>query len=208
MNRYKIVSLVLAVALLAALARLVVGFEQTAPAAGGNAVYENILARKSVRSYTDRPVGRPQLDTLLHAAMAAPSGRDMRPWKFVVVDRRDVLDTLHAHLPKAAMLAEAQAAIVVCGDLTIKDDQGQPSRNWPLDCAAATQNLLLAAESMGLGAVWTGVWPYDDRIAAVRAALQLPDSIVPLNVVPIGYPKGDTRPKEKYNPHNIHYNRW
>ena len=61
---------------------------------------------------------------------------------------------------------------------------------------------------MGLGAVWTGVWPYDDRMAAVRAALHLPDSIVPLNVVPIGYPKGDNRPKEKYDPHNVRYNRW
>ena len=115
MNRYKIVSLVLAVALLAALARLVVGFEQTAPTSGGNAVYENILSRKSVRSYTERPVGRPQLDTLLHAAMAAPTGRNMRPWKFVVVDRRDVLDSLHARLPKAAMLADAAGTARVLG---------------------------------------------------------------------------------------------
>ncbi len=193
MNRYKIVSLVLAVALLAALARLVVGFEQTAPAAGGNAVYENILARKSVRSYTDRPVGRPQLDTLLHAAMAAPSGRDMRPWKFVVVDRRDVLDTLHAHLPKAAMLAEAQAAIVVCGDLTVKDDQGQPSRNWPLDCAAATQNLLLAATDKGIGSLWI----CDIYFAYPELSAWLGEEGQLVAAVALGYPEESPAPRPR-----------
>lgn len=208
MNKYKIVSLVLAVALLAALARIAVAPTSAPVAATNSPVLENIFARKSVRSYLDRPVSREQLDTLLRAAMAAPSGRDMRPWRFVVIDDEAAMKALADSLPYAKMLDEAKAAIVVCGDLRVKDDNGRSSRNWPLDCSAATENLLLAAESMGLGAVWTGVYPYEERVAAVKSALALPDSVIPLNLIPIGYPKGTTQPKDKYAPENIHYNRW
>lgn len=210
MNKYKIVSLVLAIALIAALVQLVYNTKVAAPVAdtSRNAVLENIFARKSVRSYTDQPVSREQLDTLLRAAMAAPSGRDMRPWKFIIVDEQALIDTLAVYLPKAKMLEEAQAAIVVCGDSSVVDSDGNPSRNWPFDCSAATENLLLAAESMGLGAVWTGVYPYPERVSAVKTALNLPDYIVPLNVIPIGYPKGEQMTKDKYNADNIHYNGW
>lgn len=208
MNRYKIVSAVLAVALLASLARLAVRMNEAPEVDKKAVVLENIFARKSVRSYTDQPVSREQLDTLVRAAMAAPSGRDMRPWKFVVVDDAAVMDSLSRQLPYAKMLQEAAAAIVVCGDMSIVDKSGNPSVNWQFDCSAATQNLLLAAEAMGLGAVWTGVHPYEDRLAAVKRALILPDYIIPLNVIPIGYPKGEALPKDKYAAENIHYNGW
>lgn len=208
MNRYKIVSVVLAVALLASLARLAVRMNEVPEVDKKAVVLENIFARKSVRSYTDQPVSREQLDTLVRAAMAAPSGRDMRPWKFVVVDDAAVMDSLSRQLPYAKMLQEAAAAIVVCGDMSIVDKSGNPSVNWQFDCSAATQNLLLAAEAMGLGAVWTGVHPYEDRLAAVKRALILPEHIIPLNVIPIGYPKGEALPKDKYAAENIHYNGW
>lgn len=212
MNKYKIVSLLLAFALLASLVRLVyVSQTQTdAPAAPGKSevVFQNILNRKSVRAYTDRAVSREQLDTLLRAAMAAPTGRDMRPWKFVVIDDKDALAALAGQLPYAKMLPEAAAAIVVCGDLSVTDDKGKPSTNWTFDCSAATENLLLAAEAMGLGAVWTGVYPYEERQTAVSQALQLPEHIIPLNLIPIGYPKGDPQPKDKYDADNVHFNGW
>lgn len=208
MNRYKIVSAVLAVALLASLARLAVRMNEVPEVDKKAVVLENIFARKSVRSYTDQPVSREQLDTLVRAAMAAPSGRDMRPWKFVVVDDAAVMDSLSRQLPYAKMLQEAAATIVVCGDMSIVDKSGNPSVNWQFDCSAATQNLLLAAEAMGLGAVWTGVHPYEDRLAAVKRALILPEHIIPLNVIPIGYPKGEALPKDKYAAENIHYNGW
>ena len=212
MNKYKIISLLLAFALLASLVRLVyVSQTQTdAPAAPGKSevVFQNILNRKSVRAYTDRAVSREQLDTLLRAAMAAPTGRDMRPWKFVVIDDKEALAALSEQLPYAKMLPEAAAAIVVCGDLSVTDDKGQPSTNWTFDCSAATENLLLAAEAMGLGAVWTGVYPYEERQTAVSQALQLPEHIIPLNLIPIGYPKGDPQPKDKYNADNVHFNGW
>ena len=212
MNKYKIVSLLLAFALLASLVRLVYvsQAQADAPVAPGKSevVFQNILNRKSVRAYTDRAVSREQLDTLLRAAMAAPTGRDMRPWKFVVIDDKEALAALSEQLPYAKMLPEAAAAIVVCGDLSVTDDKGQPSTNWTFDCSAATENLLLAAEAMGLGAVWTGVYPYEDRQTAVSQALHLPEHIIPLNLIPIGYPKGDPQPKDKYNADNVHFNGW
>ena len=212
MNKYKIVSIVLSVALLVHIVRLAWVF--VAPSSGdgvssaSQTVLHNILQRKSVRAYTDRAVSHEQLDTLIRAAMAAPTGRDMRPWHFIVLEGRHQLSPLAKQLPYAKMLAEAQAAVVVCGDMSVTDKEGNPSRNWTFDCSAATENLLLQAEAMGLGAVWTGVYPYEERQTAVSQALQLPEHIIPLNLIPIGYPKGDPQPKDKYNADNVHFNGW
>ena len=209
MNKYKIVSIVLSVALLVHIVRLAWVF--VAPSSGdgvssaSQTVLHNILQRKSVRAYTDRAVSHEQLDTLIRAAMAAPTGRDMRPWHFIVLEGSHQLSPLAEQLPYAKMLAEAQAAVVVCGDMSVTDKEGNPSRNWTFDCSAATENLLLQAEAMGLGAVWTGVYPYDERIEAVKQALHLPDHLIPLNVIPIGYPKGDPQPKDKYDPAKVEY---
>ena len=209
MNKYKIVSIVLSVALLVHIVRLAWVF--VAPSSGdgvssaSQTVLHNILQRKSVRAYTDRAVSHEQLDTLIRAAMAAPTGRDMRPWHFIVLEGRHQLSPLVEQLPYAKMLAEAQAAVVVCGDMSVTDKEGNPSRNWTFDCSAATENLLLQAEAMGLGAVWTGVYPYDERLEAVKQALHLPDHLIPLNVIPIGYPKGDPQPKDKYDPAKVEY---
>lgn len=209
MDKFKIVSLTLSVALLASLVRLVyVSKKQTPAVSKSQVVMQNILQRKSVRSFTDEPVSSEQIDTLLRAAMAAPTGRDMRPWKFVVINERTLLDTLTGKLPYAKMLTQAPAAVVVCGDLSVTDNQGKPSTNWTFDCSAATENLLLAAESMNLGAVWTGVHPYPERIEVVSQALQLPEHIVPLCLVPVGHPKGNQQPKDKFNADNVRYNGW
>ena len=214
MNKYKIVSIVLAFALFVAIARLVRATQTEEPAPEApvqtpvEIVLQNIHSRKSVRNFTEQAVSREQLDTLVRAAMAAPSGRDMRPWKFIVVDDRKVMDRLAEELPYAKMLKTAQAAVVVCGDMSVVDKKGNPSGNWTFDCSAATENLLLAAEAMGLGAVWTGVHPYEERLAAVTKAFNLPENIIPLNVIPIGYPKGEPTPKDKYDERNIHYNAW
>lgn len=210
MNKYKIVSLVLAIALVATLVRLVynTNIEPTDSKPAKEVVMNNILSRKSVRAYTDQPLSKAQLDTLVRAAMAAPTGKDMRPWKFVIVDDKSVIDELAKGLPRAKMLAGAPAAIVVCGDMSITDDNGEPSKNWTLDCSAATENLLLMAESMGIGAVWTGVYPYEDRTKTVKDILGLPEEIKPFCVIPMGHPKGNPQPKDKYNKENIRYNKW
>ena len=122
--------------------------------------------------------------------MAAPTAVNRQPWAFYVVTQRASLDALAQQLPYAKMLAQAQAAIVVCGDME-KAGNMKDKGYWVQDCAAATQNILLAAESMGLGAVWTASYPYDDRTEAVINELNLPNTHIPLNVIPIGYPTGE-----------------
>lgn len=162
---------------------------------------ENIFARKSVRKYLAKPVEKEKTDLLLKAGMAAPTGKDTRPWEFVVVTDRAVLDSMAAALPYAKMLKEAPLAIVVCGDTT-------RSSYWYLDCSAATENILLAVEALGLGAVWTATYPYEDRMTVVKEQTGLPDHILSLCVIPVGYPAIPHSPKNKWNESKVHYNRW
>jgi len=168
---------------------------------------ENILARKSVRAYTPKPVEKGKVDLLVKAAMAAPTAVNKQPWAFIVIDDRAVLDKLAEELPYAKMTAQAPMAIVVCGDLS-KSLHGEEDQYWMLDCSAASENLLLAAESMGLGAVWTAVYPETERMAKVRTVLSLPGHIVPFNLIPIGYPQHKEEAKDKFKEENIHYNKW
>lgn len=166
-----------------------------------------ILERKSVRHFTAQPVSRAMLDMLMRAGMAAPSAKNQQPWVFVAVTDRDVLDFMANGLPSCKMLAQAQAAIVVCGDMQKINSEADKSY-WTQDCSAVTQNILLAAEAMGLGAVWTAAYPYKERTGVVIKALHLPDYILPLSVIPIGYPTGQDLPKDKYKPENIHWEKW
>ncbi len=167
-----------------------------------NQTLQIIFNRKSVRKYTERPVEKEKLEMLVRAGMAAPSSRDRRPWEFVIVTDRDLLDTMGDGLPLARMLKDTKQAIIVCGD-TLKSNNA-----WMLDCSTAAQNILLAAESMGLGAVWTAAYPYPERMQVVRDAMQLPEHIIPLTVIPLGYPTGQEKPKNKFNEQQIHYNKW
>ncbi len=165
------------------------------------AVLENIAERKSVRKYLNKSVEEDKIDAMVKAGMAAPSGMDRRPWEFVVVTDREALDSMAAKLPYAKMLTNAPLAIVVCGDTT-------RSSYWYLDCSAATQNVLLAAEALGLGAVWTAAYPYEDRIVVVRQNTGLPENIVPLCVIPIGYPDGPQKAKDKFDLQRVHRNKY
>ena len=167
-----------------------------------NETLEMIHNRKSVRHFTDQPVSKEQLEILLRAGMAAPSAVNRQPWVFYVVTQREILDSLSEQLPYAKMLTQAQAAIVVCGDME-KAGNLKDEGYWVQDCAAATENILLAAESMGLGAVWTAAYPYDDRTKAVIKKLNLPETHIPLNVIPLGYPTGEDEPKDKWKAENI-----
>ncbi|MDR0560265.1 MAG: nitroreductase family protein [Prevotellaceae bacterium] len=166
-----------------------------------NNTVKNIHARKSVRKYTEQKVSEEDLLLLVKAGMAAPTGKNMKPWHFITVRNRETLDTMSEQLPYAKMLRNVSAAIVVCGDT-------QKSQYWYLDCSAATQNILLAAESVGFGAVWTAAYPYEDRIAAVNACLNIPEGIVPLCVIPVGYPQGTEKPKDKWDETKYHKEKW
>ena len=171
-----------------------------------DAVLENIHARKSVRQFTDEPVSQEHIETMLKAAMAAPTAVNYQPWRFVVITERARLDAMAEVLPYAKMLKQAPLAIVVCGETTWFE--GRENTYWQQDCSAATQNILLAAEALGLGAVWTGVYP-NMELARPRAEfLGLPGTVQPLCCIPIGHHDGTTQPKDKWKPENIHYERW
>lgn len=172
-----------------------------------NEVIEIILNRKSVRKYSDKPVEKEKIELILRAAMAAPSAVNNQPWLFIVIDDRNLLDKLGQELPYSKMLLFSQVAVVVCGDLN-KALDGWEKEFWLQDCSAASENILLAAESLGLGAVWTAVFPAESRIKIVKEILNLPENIMPLNVIPIGYPAGSDLPINKWHEENIHYNEW
>jgi nitroreductase len=167
-----------------------------------NPTLETILNRKSVREYSAKEISEEAMNNLLKAAMAAPSSRDRRPWKLLVISDKALLQELGSKLRSASMLQNANKAIIVCGDTNLSDNC------WFLDCSAVTQNILLAAESMGIGAVWTAVYPYDDRAAIVTEQFQLPENIKVLAVIPLGYPVGKNTPKDKFDAARIHYNKW
>ena len=171
-----------------------------------DAVLENIHSRKSVRQYTSEPVSEADIQTMLKAAMAAPTAVNFQPWRFVVLNGREELDAMAEKLPYAKMLKDSPLAIVVCGETLWMGGNENPF--WAQDCSAATQNLLLAAEALGLGAVWTAAYPDTERCKAISEALGLPSTVQPLCVVPIGHPAGDDKPKDKWKPENIHYGKW
>jgi nitroreductase len=158
--------------------------------------------RKSVRDFIpNKPVSKEDIEKIVRAGMAAPSGKDIRPWEIVVVDNREILDAMAGKLPHAKMLEQSPLAIVVCGDTS-------KSSYWYLDCSAVTENILLAIEALELGAVWTAAYPYEDRMNVVIENINLPEHILPLCVIPMGYPKGEQTVKDKYDETKIHYNKW
>lgn len=163
---------------------------------------QTIFSRRSIRRYQDEPVSEIDIQTLLEAAMAAPSASNRKPWHFVLVDDRDVLDRLADAHPYAKMLYEAPLCVAVCGD-TIASE-----RYWVQDCSAATENLLLAATAMGLGAVWLGVHPNEDRIAAIREILGIPPEISPLNLISVGHPAEEKGARTQYDRARVHRGRW
>lgn len=166
---------------------------------------EAIYTRRSVRNYRAKDVAPETVKALLKAAMHAPSAADEQPWSFVVIDDRDLLDRIPALHPYAGMAAQAQVIVLVCGEPVREQHAGM----WVQDCAAATQNLLLAAHAMGLGSVWVGVYPREERMRPLRQLLKIPDHIMPFALLPLGYPAETPAPREDpVNEDRIHTNRW
>ena len=172
-----------------------------------NGMLETIMTRTSIRQYTDQPVEKEKIEAMLRAGMAAPTAVNAQPWHFVVVSDKAKLGELAAANPRAGMLKSAPLAIVVCGDMT-KAMEGKGRQFWIQDCSAATENILLAAHAQGLGAVWTALYPMEERIQPVSEALKLPDTLIPLCTVVIGYPAEQPEPKDKWKPENISYNEY
>ncbi len=163
---------------------------------------QTIFCRRSIRRYTAQPVSADDVDTLLQAAMAAPSASNRQPWHFIVVTGRAMLNRLAEVHPYAKMLAQAPLCIAVCGDTVTSE------RHWVQDCSAATENLLLAATALGLGAVWLGVHPNEERVVAIREVLRIPLPYIPLNLISIGHPDEEKEARTQYNPQRVHREQW
>ena len=165
-----------------------------------------IHSRKSVRNFTGEAVSKADLDKIVRAGMAAPTAANKQPWFFVIVTERKILDELGAGLPYAKMLSKAGAAIIVCAK---PDSSLNGSTEFAMiDASCASENVLIAVEAMGLGAVWTAAYPDQNRMKHVRDVLKIPGDVIPLNVIPIGHPTGVDMPKDKYKKEKIHWEQW
>ncbi len=163
---------------------------------------EVFYKRRSIRKFTDEPVSREDLVTLLKAGMSGPSASNSKPWEFVVITEREVMDAFRKELQYAKM--NAPAAICVLGS---KRMQGNSSgeRFWVQDCSAATENILLAATAMGLGAVWIGVHPVKENVDIVSNILKLPEGVTPLNLIYIGHPAEEQPPRTQYDEKRVQW---
>ncbi len=168
--------------------------------AAAQAVLDNISSRTSIRKFTSDPVSEEEIEKVLRAAMCAPSAMNSQPWRFVVVRDKAILASMAEKMPYAR-LDTAPVAIVVCGD------QSGYCKFWEHDCSAAAENILLAAHALGLGGVWTAASD-EKRAPIVTEELGLPSFIRPLCVIPLGHPAENPEPKNKWNPENIHYDKW
>ncbi len=165
---------------------------------------ETLLTRRSIRHYTAQAVPEDVMHAILEAAMSAPSAVNEQPWQFIVVTDRHLMQDLHKLHPYSDPLNSAATAILVCGDMNRQLAKGF----WVQDCAAATENLLLAAHAQGLGAVWMGVYPDEARAEKLRRLFCAPDTIVPFALIAIGYPAEQIPPAQRFDAQRIHTNRW
>ncbi|TKG91472.1 nitroreductase family protein [Puteibacter caeruleilacunae] len=211
MNKSHLLSLLLAIALLLTTYKLVEMKKETEDVSRSattkrEAILSVIHERKSVRNYTDQKVAKEDIMTILKAGMAAPTGFDTRPWQFIVIEDRNTMLELRKELKYARGLDGSPAAIVVCGDMSKVREEAPEF--WITDTSAATQNILLAMEGMGLGGVWSTLYPGKERMEHARRVLNLPDHIMPMAVIPFGYPTGVEKPKNKFDANNIHWEKW
>ena len=166
--------------------------------------YTTIITRRSIRKYQAKAVEPAILEQLLTAAMQAPSAVDTQPWHFVVIDDPAILGRIPDVHPYARMAVDAPLAVLVCGDETLVHAPGYLAQ----DCAAATENLLLAAHALGLGGVWCGVYSQPEREQAFRELLAVPEHAVPFALVVLGYPAETREQPVRYDPRRVHRNGW
>lgn len=165
---------------------------------------KEIFERRSIRKYTSSPVSNSDIENLLRAAMAAPSAGNQQPWEFILIKDKNMLTDITKVHPYSQMLKEAALAIVICADL----DKEKHDGCWVQDCSAATENILIEAQHLGLGSVWIGVYPKEDLVKGLKELLNLPVRVVPLSIVSLGYPAENKEPSNRYDKLRIHINKW
>ncbi len=165
---------------------------------------EAIINRRSIRQYTDQNITEDNINTILRSAMYAPSAMNYQPWHFIVVNKKNVINELQNIFPHADMLKQTTLLIIICGDTELERSTDYIVQ----DCAAATQNALVTVHSLGLGAVWLSVYPNKDVIAGLKKKFELPDSILPVTAISIGFPAEVIENEERFNINRVHTNKW
>jgi nitroreductase len=165
---------------------------------------KEIFERRSIRKYTDKKISDKDLNQLLRAAMAAPSAANQQPWEFIIVTDREILESITKFHPYSNMLKEAAAAIIVCGNLERETRPG----SWVMDCSAATENILIEAKYLGLGSVWLAAYTREIIVEGVKNLFNLPEKIIPLSIVSLGYPAEEKSASERFDESRVHTNKW
>ena len=173
------------------------------------AVINNIMTRASVRGFIEKPVEQTKIDLMLRAAMAAPTDKNRQPWHFVVLNTPEAIAQYAGEGHHAERMKKTPLVIVLCADTT-RMQQGAVREIWVQDLSAATENLLLAAHALELGAVWTTIYPLVKRVQGVQQKLNLPGHLIPMCAVRIGYPNPErpAQPKDKWDEKKVTYGPW
>jgi nitroreductase len=163
-----------------------------------------ILSRRSIRKYNKKPISDKLLKELLDAAMSAPSAGNEQPWHFMVINDPKILNEIPSFHNHAQMLNDASMAILICSDKRLE----KHGEMWIQDCSAATENILIAVNAKGLGAVWLGIYPRAERVNGMRNLLGIPEHVIPFSLISIGYPAEQKPPANRYDVSRIHQNKW
>jgi len=165
---------------------------------------ETIYNRRSIHKYTSEKIPEEKIEQILKAAMYAPSARNIQPWHFIVVDKRESIDQISKLSPHAEMMTEAMLAIIICGDSNLDPNMD----NLIMECSAATQNALLAIQALGLGGIWVSSYPIKEAIDGIRKYYEIPENIVPVSIIALGYPAEQATTEDRYNKARVHRNNW
>lgn len=165
-----------------------------------------VFSRRSIRKYTLEPVSDSDIELMLRAAMSAPSAVAKDPWRFVVIDDASQKERIAEALPHGKFIAEAPIGIAVCGDISAAHSSLEGYLIQ--DCSAAIENLLIAANMLGLGACWLGVYPRQERMSALKEILNLPKDIIPVACISVGHPAEKKEPRDRYNKNYVYKNSW
>lgn len=165
---------------------------------------KEIFTRRSIRKFTDEVLSQEHLEKLLRAAMNAPSACNEQPWEFIVIRNKETMKKIRKFQHFSMPLDTTPCAIVVCGDTRRQRYKGF----WVQDCSAASQNILLEANHLGLGAVWMGLHPVERWVKAMQEVLSLPETVVPLGIIAVGHPNQEVEPVDRYKPERVHMEHW
>jgi nitroreductase len=167
-------------------------------------LFSAILKRRSIRKYSNKKLPKQVVNDLLKAAMYSPSAMNNQAWQFIVIDDRPKLDEVLKVITHAEMLRSAQTAILICGDLNLEKNIDYIQQN----CSAATQNMMLWAYGVGLGSCWIGVYPVQETVSGLQKLFNLPEHVIPISMVSLGYPAENPIADERFKTEKVHFNRW